>query len=147
MVNLVLVGHSQRLLEALIELVEQTIGSGPTCLAAGGTEDGRPGTSLARLQAALGAALSRTDDACLVLYDTGSAWLTIEFALDELPSSARARVAVSDAPLVEGTLAAAARAAERAALDEVREAAEAAIVADKRPAQPGGGRPDVRLPA
>jgi phosphocarrier protein FPr len=74
-----------------------------------------------------------------VLYDTGSAWLTIGFALDELTPGELARTVLSDAPLVEGALAAAARAAEGAPLAEVAAAAGAALESDKRPgtASPG----------
>jgi dihydroxyacetone kinase DhaKLM complex PTS-EIIA-like component DhaM len=92
------------------------------------------GTSLARIRAALRAGLHATDEGCLVLYDTGSAWLTIGFAIDELSDEDRSRVVLSNGPLVEGALAAAARAADGAGLAEVAEAAASALERDKRPA-------------
>ena len=133
MVSLVLVAHSDRLLDALVELIDATATTPPRLATAGGTEDGRMGTSLVRIRTALRAGLDAGDDGCLVLYDTGSAWLTIGFAIDELPADERERVVISDGPLVEGTLAAAARAADGAPLDEVAAAASAAIQRDKRP--------------
>lgn len=133
MVSLVLVAHSDRLLAALVEILGASTADGPMCFVAGGTDDGRMGTSLARVRTALRAGLDASDDGCLVLYDTGSAWLTIGFALDELAPGDLARLVLSDAPLVEGALAAAARAAEGAPLAEVAVAAAAALESDKRP--------------
>jgi PTS hybrid protein len=133
MVSLVLVAHSDRLLDALVELIAATTATPPRCCTAGGTDDGRMGTSLARIRAALGAGLDAGDGGCLVLYDTGSAWLTIGFALDELSADERSRLVLSNGPLVEGALAAAARAADGAGLAEVAEAAASALERDKRP--------------
>lgn len=138
MVSLVLVAHSQRLLNALVELVGETVAGAPACHVAGGTEDGRAGTSLRRVGDAFRAALATSDDA-LVMYDTGSAWLTIGFALDALGEGDRQRVQVSDGPLVEGALAAAARGAGGGGIREMAEAARDALMSDKRPAQPLGG--------
>lgn len=133
MVSLVLVAHSDRLVGALVELISATTATPPPCSTAGGTDDGRMGTSLVRIRTALRAGLDAGPAGCLVLYDTGSAWLTIEFALDELSADDRSRVQLSTGPLVEGALAAAARAADGAPLEEVAEAAASALQRDKRP--------------
>jgi dihydroxyacetone kinase DhaKLM complex PTS-EIIA-like component DhaM len=133
MVSLVLVGHSDALVTALVDVVRDVTVAPPACFAAGGTDDGRMGTSLGRVRAALDGALAADADGCLVLYDTGSAWLTIGIALDELPATRRGRVEISDGPFVEGALAAAARAADGAPLHEVAAAAAAALTGDKRP--------------
>jgi len=134
MVSLVLVAHSDPLLAALVEVVRDVTRVAPPCFVAGGTDDGRLGTSLARVRAAVRAGLDASDAGCLVLYDTGSAWLTLGVAIDELSDADRARLVLSDAPLVEGALAAAARASDGAALAEVAVAAAGAIESDKRPA-------------
>lgn len=147
MVSLVLVAHSERLLGALVELVEASTRGGARCHTAGGTEDGRMGTSVDRVRRALGTALAGDAGDCLVLYDTGSAWLTVEFALDELPPASRARIVVSHAPLVEGTLAAAARAAEGAAVDEVAAAAASALDTEKQPSPAPAGAAPARIGA
>ena len=135
MVSLVLVAHSQPLLDALVEMVTETVSGAPACHAAGGTDDGRMGTSLRRVVDACHAALSSGSDGALVLYDAGSAWLTIELALDELSDAERDRVHVSHAPLVEGALAAAARGASGGDLREMSEAASRALATDKQPAR------------
>lgn len=133
MVSLVLVAHSDPLLTALVEVVRDLTRTPPPCYTAGGTDDGRLGTSLAKVRAAIRHAVDPSDDGCLVLYDTGSAWLTIGFAMDELSAADRARVELSDAPLVEGALAAAACASDGAPLTEVAAAAASALESDKRP--------------
>ncbi len=131
MVSLVLVSHSAPLLDALLQMIEDSIGHRPVVELAGGTDDGRFGTSLRRVGAALDSALG--PDGTLVLYDSGSAWLTISFAIDALPSTTRQRVVVSDAPLVEGAMVAAARAGQGAPLAEVVDAVAHALVTEKRP--------------
>lgn len=133
MVSLVLVAHSEPLLAALVAVVRDVTRTPPACFMAGGTDDGRAGTSLAKVRAAIRRGIDASADGCLVLYDTGSAWLTIGLTIEELRAADRALVELSDAPLVEGTLAAAARAAEGAPLAEVAVAAATALQADKRP--------------
>lgn len=133
MVSLVLVAHSDPLLTALVEVVRDLTRTPPRCFTAGGTDDGRLGTSLGKVRGAIQQGLDASEAGCLVLYDTGSAWLTIGFAIDHLRAEDRARVELSDAPLVEGTLAAAARAADGAPLAEVASAAASALETDKRP--------------
>jgi PTS hybrid protein len=133
MVSLVLVAHSQRLLDALVELVGETVAGAPPCHVAGGTDDGRMGTSLRSVLTACRAALAGASDEALILYDAGSAWLTIGFALDELGEEERQRLHVSHAPLVEGTLAAAARGAGGGGLQEMAGAADEALRNDKQP--------------
>lgn len=141
MVSLLLVSHSAPLLEALLGMIEESIEHPPVIELAGGTDDGRSGTSLDRVATALAACDGR--DGTLVLYDSGSAWLTISFAVDGLPPADRKRVVVSDAPLVEGAMVAAARAGQGAPLAEVVDAAARALVTEKRP---GNGDPSpVRL--
>jgi dihydroxyacetone kinase DhaKLM complex PTS-EIIA-like component DhaM len=130
-VSLVLVSHSAPLLDALLQMIEDGIGHPPVVELAGGTDDERFGTSLKRVGAALESA--HGPDGTLVLYDSGSAWLTISFAIDALPSTTRQRVVVSDAPLVEGAMVAAARAGQGAPLAEVVDAVARALVTEKRP--------------
>lgn len=132
LVSLVLVSHSPRLLDALQEMIRAASDPAPPLHLAGGTQDGRLGTSLSGVLAALRGA--DTLDGTLVIYDSGSAWLTIGFALDALGPSHRARIVVSGAPLVEGALAAAARAARGAPLAEVACAAADAMRSEKQSA-------------
>jgi phosphocarrier protein FPr len=99
---------------------------------AGGTEDGRLGTDAAAIAAALGDVLGRADHA-LVLLDLGSAALSLEIALEDLSEADRARVRVSEAPLVEGAILAAVQASVGASIDDVVAAGEGAATIGKLP--------------
>jgi phosphoenolpyruvate---glycerone phosphotransferase subunit DhaM len=128
-VGVVFVSHSARIAEGLVELARQMA---PTAalVAAGGTDDGRIGTSFDRVSGAISEADS--GNGVVVLCDLGSAILTSETALDFLDDDVRARVRIADAPLVEGGVAAAVAAEGGDDLERVLAAAESAK---------GGGAP------
>ena len=122
-VGLVLVSHSARLAEGLVELAAQ-MAPEVALVAAGGTDDDGIGTSFERITAALAEADS--GDGAVVLCDLGSAIMTAETAVEFLDDEARERVRIADAPLVEGAVAAAVAAGAGAALADVLAAAESA---------------------
>jgi dihydroxyacetone kinase phosphotransfer subunit len=129
LVSLVLVSHSATLVEGLRDMVAQVAGSDVRVAIAGGTEDGRLGTSAPRIADALRTAIGgppERADGVLVLLDLGSAALSLELALEELAPADRAIVRVSSGPLVEGAVMAAVQASIGASLDEVAEAAAGA---------------------
>ncbi|WP_394555146.1 dihydroxyacetone kinase phosphoryl donor subunit DhaM [Agromyces sp. MMS24-JH15] len=103
-VGIVFVSHSELIARGLVDLAGQ-MAPGVALVAAGGTDDGRIGTSFDRVSAAITEADSGAGVA--VLCDLGSAILTAETALDFLDDDVRARVRIVDAPLVEGGVAAA----------------------------------------
>jgi phosphoenolpyruvate---glycerone phosphotransferase subunit DhaM len=120
-VGIVLVSHSESLARGLRDVLLQVADENLPVAAAGGTDDGRMGTSYERI----GAAIARVDRGCgvLVLTDLGSAILTARAVLDDL---ARPDVVLVDSPFVEGAVAAAVLAATGADLATVRTAAEEA---------------------
>jgi len=120
-VGIVLVSHSQGLACGLREMLLQIGDSDLPVAAAGGTDDGRVGTSYSRVTEAI-AAVDR-GSGVLVLTDLGSAVLTARTVLDDRP---RPDVVLVDAPFVEGAVAAAVIAATGADLAAVRAAAEEA---------------------
>ncbi|MCD2442126.1 PTS-dependent dihydroxyacetone kinase phosphotransferase subunit DhaM [Agromyces sp. SYSU K20354] len=122
-VGLVFVSHSADIARGLVALAGQMA---PTAalVAAGGTDDGRIGTSFDLVSAGIAEADSGTG--VVVLCDLGSAILTAETALDFLDDDTRARVRIVDAPLVEGGVAAAVAAESGDPIDEVVAAAESA---------------------
>jgi len=130
-VGLVIVSHSEKLAEGVVELAGQ-MARDITLVAAGGMEDSSGGigigTSLERVMDALSAA--DTGDGVVVLTDLGSAVMTAESALEFMGNPET--IALADAPLVEGAVAAAVAAQSGASLVEVRKAAELAL-------HPGGG--------
>jgi PTS hybrid protein len=119
-VGLVVVSHSEKIADGAVELAAQ-MAPDVVIIPAGGADDGRIGTSLERVIAALEQAAGA--DGIVVLADLGSAVMTaesaVEFAAD--PGS----VLLADAPLVEGLIAAAVAAQVGADAEAVKEAAEA----------------------
>ena len=91
---------------------------------AGGMEDGAIGTDAERVRAAVERV--RSPDGVLVLMDLGSALMSAEMAV-EMAEPDGGPIVLSAAPLVEGAVAAAARARGGAALDEVAAEARGAL--------------------
>ena len=128
-VGVVIVSHSQRLAEGVVELAEQMAQGNVRIVAAGGTDDGAIGTSLTKVTHAIFRADS--GDGVVVLVDLGSAALITEMALEQLASVRRERVRISNGPLVEGAVIAAVEAAIGSPLDSVLATAESARELDK----------------
>ncbi|HEU4667189.1 MAG TPA: dihydroxyacetone kinase phosphoryl donor subunit DhaM [Arthrobacter sp.] len=118
-VSLVVVSHSGKIADGAAELAAQ-MAPDVVVLTAGGTSDGRIGTSLEKVLAALDKAGS---GGTVILTDLGSAVMTAESAL-EFAENAEDMV-LADAPLVEGLVAAAVAAQGGADVQAVRRAAEA----------------------
>jgi dihydroxyacetone kinase phosphotransfer subunit len=128
-VGLVIVSHSRRLAEGVVELAEQMAHGNVRIIAAGGTEDGSIGTSLTKVAHAIFNADS--GDGVVVLVDLGSAAFVAEMALEQLTTLPRQRVRISNGPLVEGAVIAAVEAAVGAPLDQILATAESAKELDK----------------
>lgn len=124
-----LVSHSRRLVEGLAELVGQVAGPGVAIQTIGGAVDGSLGTDPDRVLEALQAAAH--EPGAVVLMDLGSSVLAVNAALEDLADEQRAWLAVVDAPLVEGAVAAGVLASTGASLAEVAQAAEEARDARK----------------
>ena len=128
MVGIVLVSHSAALAEGTAELAGQIAGGIVTIATAGGTEDGRIGTSIDKVERAL--RLADGGVGVVILPDLGSSVLTVRALLsdtDDLPD----QVAVADAPFVEGAVAATVTAAAGGDVKAVLSAAEEARHARK----------------
>lgn len=134
-VALVIVSHSAQLAEGVVELAGQMAHGDARLFAAGGTDDGRLGTSMSKVLHALEEADS--PDGVLILIDLGSARLVAEMAIEQLAPARRARVLISDAPLVEGAVVAAVQASVGSSLTEVAETAHEAIHLGKLPQREG----------
>ena len=125
MVGIVVVSHSEALAQGVVTLAREMGGAELKLEAAGGTEEpGVLGTDAERVRAAIERAM--TPDGVLVLMDLGSALMSAEFAV-ELLGDPPGRVLLSEAPLVEGAVAAAAAASGGASLDEVASEARGAL--------------------
>jgi PTS hybrid protein len=128
-VGVVVVSHSAKIAEGVVEMAAQMAG-GVRIEAAGGTDDGGMGTDATLIAQAIAAA--DQGDGVLVFADLGSAVLSAQLAIDELiDPEHRARVRIAEAPLVEGAVIAAIQASTGSSLDEVEAAARGAATMGK----------------
>jgi phosphoenolpyruvate---glycerone phosphotransferase subunit DhaM len=121
LVGIVVVSHSAELARGVAELAGQMAGPEVRIEAAGGGPDGGLGTN----EPLVRAAIARAEDGqgVAVLADLGSSILTVLLILEDFDDGA---TRLADAPLVEGTLAAAVMASAGGSLDQVLSAAEEA---------------------
>lgn len=99
MVGFVVVSHSQKLAEGVVELTKM-MAEGVPIQAAGGLEDGSFGTSYERISSAVDAVYS--PEGVVILMDMGSAVMTAEMVAEEQPDR---QIVLADCPLVEGAVA------------------------------------------
>lgn len=128
MVNIVVVSHSRKLADGVIELASQmTQGKVKFALAAGIDDPDNPiGTDPVAVMAAIEDVL---DDDVLVMVDIGSAILSTDMAKELLGEEKMTRVQICAAPLVEGTVAAAVAAASGQSIGQVMAEAHQALAA------------------
>ena len=115
MVGSVIVSHSQKLAEGVVELSKIMATNAPIA-AAGGLEDGSLGTSYDKICAAIKEVYST--DGVIILPDMGSAVMTTEMVLDDLN---KPNVKMIDCPLVEGAVLAAVESSGGKTLEEISE--------------------------
>ena len=146
MVGIVVVSHSDALAEGVVRLAGEMASPELAIEAAGGLEQPDVlGTDAERVRAAIERAMS--PDGVLVVMDLGSALISAEFAV-ELLNGAGGPVRLSDAPLVEGAVAAAVAASGGATLEEVAAEARRALAMKTAQVgeQPAAGEDDERTP-
>jgi PTS hybrid protein len=125
-VGLLLVSHSSELATGLARLVGQVAGEAVPVRTAGGMPDGSLGTDGGEVLEALRAGANGGGAGVVVLMDIGSSVLAVRAALAELEPVELERIAVADAPFVEGAIAAGVTASIGAPLDGVASAAREA---------------------
>jgi len=120
MVGLVVVSHSERAAEGIVEVAAEMAGD-TRIEPVGGDGQGGIGTVPDAIEAAIGAA--DDGDGVVVLVDLGSAVMNADVAVE----LSDAEAVIADAPVLEGAVNAAVAATDPSAtLDSVREQAEAA---------------------
>ena len=127
MIGIVIVSHSTKLAEGVVELARNMGGAELPIQAAGGMnlEDATLGTDPIRILKAIEQVYS--EDGVLVLMDLGSAILSSEMALEMLPEEKRANVFLCEAPIVEGAIAAAVQARIGGSIEQVMSEARSAL--------------------
>ena len=118
MVGIVLVSHSNKLVEGLKELISQMAPEIKICTA-GGTDDGRIGTDPIKIMNAIEESYS--DEGVLLFFDIGSAIMNAELAIDMLDDSISSNVDICKTSLVEGAFVAAIESSMGKSKEEIKE--------------------------
>jgi phosphocarrier protein FPr len=127
MVGIVIVSHSAKLAAGVQELAQQ-IGGISLAIAAGIDDPENPlGTDVMQVYQAIESVYS--EEGVVVLMDLGSAVLSAQMALDFFPQEKRQKVRLCEAPLVEGTIAAAVQVSAGANLEQVLREARGSLAA------------------
>lgn len=118
MIGIILVSHSQKLTDGLKELITQmSDNENVHIISAGGTGDGRLGTSAAKIMEAIESL--ENAKGILIFTDIGSSIMSSESAIDMLDEELQAKTQLVNAPLVEGSFAAAIKASTECSLDDI----------------------------
>jgi phosphocarrier protein FPr len=126
-IGIVIVSHSAKLAEGVVELARNMGGTEVSIQAAGGMsmDDATLGTDPIRILKAIEQVYS--DDGVIVLMDLGSAILSSEMALEMLPEEKRSKIFLCEAPIVEGAIAAAVQARIGGSIEQVISEARSAL--------------------
>ncbi len=117
MFAIVLVSHSEKITEGIKEMIEEMTGPGVTIHSAGGTDDGRLGTSAVKIMECIES--SRDCKRILLFADLGSAILSTESALDLVDDELKEKCVFVDGPMVEGAFVAAVQSMVSDNLDDI----------------------------
>ena len=121
-VGIVIVSHSADVARGTVDMVRQMVGDEVPIACSGGNAEGGLGTDVAAIQEAIRTAWS--DKGVAVLVDLGGAETNSEMAIELLPEGQQQRVAICNAPIVEGAVMAATEAAGGGSLEDVKATAE-----------------------
>ena len=126
MVGIVIVSHSKKLAEGIVELAAQ-MAPDAVIIPAGGMADGGLGTSEQIIEDAINRAMS--PDGVVVLADLGSALMSAEIAIENCDGI----VKIGDGPIVEGAMVASVQASVGMDLNTVLETVKQARNIPKEP--------------
>ncbi|GHV27719.1 PTS mannose transporter subunit IID [Synergistales bacterium] len=128
-VGILVVSHSEQAARGIAEIAAQMSGAadegGVTIVAVGGNGEGGLGVSVGKIADALSGMISSCDGV-LIIPDLGSSVLSSRGVIETLGEGDAAKVAIADAPILEGALMAAVEASSGSGLAEVTAAAEEA---------------------
>jgi|SRR5690554_5676040 len=125
MVSIVIVSHSSKAAEGIKEIALQ-MAEDPELkiFSCGGSKGGGIGTDPDEISKALENAYSK--DGTVVMADLGSAVMSVEMIIENMPGGKGHRIRIADAPIVEGAVLAAVEASGGGDLKKVLASAEAA---------------------
>jgi dihydroxyacetone kinase phosphotransfer subunit len=121
-VGIVIVSHSEKVAEGAADMVRQMVGDAVPLAFTGGNSDGGLGTDVGQIMEAIDRAWSEAGVAVLV--DLGGAETNTEMAIEMIDEARQNRIAICNAPIVEGAVIAATEASGGSPLDIVKQTAE-----------------------
>lgn len=113
MVGIVIVSHSDKLAQGVVDLAWMMARTVPVA-AAGGLEDGSFGTSFDKISNAIDQVYS--DDGVIILMDMGSAVMTAEMVIESMEDR---KIVMADCPVAEGAVTAAVGAEAGMSLEDI----------------------------
>ncbi len=113
MVGIVIVSHSQKLAEGVVELAK-AMARDAKIVAAGGMDDGGIGTSFERISNAIDEVYS--DEGTAIIMDMGSALMTTEMVIESMEDR---KLRMIDCPVLEGAILAAVESVTGASLEDI----------------------------
>ena len=113
MVGFVIVSHSAKLAEGVVDLARMMAKAAPIA-AAGGLEDGSFGTSFEKISNAIDEVYS--DNGVILLMDMGSAVMTAEMVIESMEDR---KIVMADCPIAEGAVTGTVSAESGATLEEI----------------------------
>ena len=130
MVGIVIVSHSWKIAEGVVDLAREMAQEHDKIIPAGGLEDGSIGTDAQKIADAIVEA--DAGDGVVIIADMGSSIMSAEAAIELLEDEQRGiNAVIADAPIVEGAVCAAVEAIGGGSLEAVLTAAEEAKESNK----------------
>ena len=124
MIGLVIVSHSSKISEGVVDLCYEMAGEDLKIISAGGTSDGRIGTDPMLIKESI--EKTYDGDGVVILADIGSSIMSSELAIEMLEEGIKEKVHILDAPIVEGSIAVSVQASISNDMEEIKKAAEEA---------------------
>ena len=121
-VGIVIVSHSADVARGAADMVREMVGDEVRVAHCGGNPDGGLGTNVPAILSAIQSVYGPKGVALLI--DLGGAETNSEMAIEMLPEEMQDRIAICNAPIVEGAVMAATEAAGGSPLETVRATAE-----------------------
>lgn len=122
MIGLVIISHSNKISQGVVELCYEMAGKDLKIISAGGTSDGRIGTDPILIKESIEKAYD--GDGVGILVDIGSSIMSSELAIEMLDDKIREKVFILDTPIVEGSIAVSVQASISNDIDEIKRVAE-----------------------
>lgn len=124
MIGLVIVSHSNKISEGIVELCYEMAGEDLRIIPAGGSSDGRIGTDPILIKESIEKVYD--GDGVAILADIGSSIMSSELAIEMLEEEIKGKTIILDTPIVEGSIAVSVQASISNNMKEIKKAAEEA---------------------